>query len=152
MRHLRIALPLQLFRLRKTSGFIADCGIPTGKIDVLLDKAAVAAAAGKYRHAGRLLTKAGKEAERLKSEISCSSVALRGLGSPVMLPEGLAERLMNHHYKGYITFEYKDDGREYLFVRSSTARKGGSFDVVESCVRTRPENGRRPGWNFSRIT
>ena len=125
-----IALPLQLFRLRKTSGFIADCGIPTGKIDVLLDKAAVAAAAGKYRHAGRLLTKAGKEAERLKSEISCSSVALHGLGSPVMLPEGLAERLMNHHYKGYITFEYKDDGREYLFVRSSTARKGGSFDVV----------------------
>ncbi len=143
-----IALPLELFRLRKTAAFLRSCGESVSKsapdaflssVDDcggILDKAARAIADGRYRKAGKLLSEARKCAESLSGRLRGETVRADSLQAPVVLDESLVERLGTRYYTGYITFEYKDDGREYLFVRSSTDRQPAEQFAVVGKLRT----------------
>ena len=58
-------------------------------------------------------------------------ISASGSGFSVTLPEALLKKLRSCHYKGYVEFDYLDEGREYLFVRSSTEREPADrFNVV----------------------
>lgn len=115
-----LVLPLKLFRLRKDSEFLSACGVGTDMR--ILDRAAAGIAGGRYDMARRLLKKASERISVQMSGIVGDTVRFAVQAPAVMLPEGMAERLNNHHYRGYITFEYLDEGRDFLFIKSDTEK------------------------------
>ena len=151
-----LGLPLRLFERRKSEKFLEKCVAAVGenadihgkklsgirtmalRVAAILDEAAVRIASGRYGRAEKLLGRAEKKLTSLHGffvpetvkpddlEISAS-----GSGFSVTLPEALLKKLRSCHYKGYVEFDYLDEGREYLFVRSSTEREPADrFNVV----------------------
>ncbi len=142
-----LALPLELFRLRKSAAFLEACcdapayvcenaGISGFRSEIdrtsaLLDKTGAAIASGKYGKAGRLLDRAEGILDGLDSKVRRRTFVYDGLHHPVDLPERMRKELASHHYTGYLSFEYMDEGRDYLFVRSSTDKSpAGLFSTV----------------------
>lgn len=138
-----IALPAELFRLRKCSHRLAAAKRKTAPADALLDAAAAAVAEGKYAAASECLQKAGDALAALEKslkvrtldvtadELRFSRDAAHGVWSAdpelkVYLPEtAVRELIAARTHTGWIEFEYFDDAPQenFCFIYSRTERK-----------------------------
>ena len=104
----------------------------------MLDLVAANIAGGGYGKAEKLLVRAEKGIAGLEDMVLSETVVYDGPEAgyrdgdlKITLPEALAGKLQAHHYAGFLEFDYLDEGREWLFVRSETDREpAGQFNVV----------------------
>ena len=147
-----LTLPLKLFKLRKTEEFLSACSEAVSVreadantfkdklsgIRTMLDLAAANIAGGGYGKAEKLLDRAEKGIAGLEDRVLSETVVYDGPEDgyrdgdlKITLPEALVGKLQTHHYAGFLEFDYLDEGREWLFVRSETDRvPAGQFNVV----------------------
>lgn len=130
-----LALPLTLFKLRKKAEFISSV---LNYNSLNLNKAAEAISCGEYADAAALLEKAEKQLNKLSKKIESRQIRLpfseqqNDKMKSLYIDESLVREIERAaRYTGTISFEYKDDGHEFLFVRSETDREpAGTFGVV----------------------
>lgn len=150
-----LGLPLILFKLRKMSHFLEMCKIDMADFNNALDKAAMYISNERYSEADKLLLRLKKQSEEIQSSLHEENVSLHedDLGIQgkecqkgydvretlaISLPRDLVKKLNENNYEGYICFEYLDEGKETIFVRSSTNRQPkNKFSVV---ARLRTDN------------
>ena len=147
-----LTLPLKLFKLRKTEEFLSACSeaVSVREVDAntfkdklsdirtMLDLAAANISGGGYGKAEKLLVRAEKGLAGLEDRVLSETVLYDGPEDgyrdgdlKITLPEALVGKLQTHHYAGFLEFDYLDEGREWLFVRSETDRvPSGQFNVV----------------------
>lgn len=133
---LGMELPLRLFKVRKTADFLETCGIDVNRIDSHAGRIAMDISRGRYSAAVRRLDAAEKLLESLEEKIMEEQVTLSGSGRTLDLPQDLKKRLMTEAYDGSITFRYLDEGREFLFVRSSASKVPDDNFRIVGKVRT----------------
>lgn len=159
-----LPLPEALFRMRKEVRFLSALDRDVSTIEHSLDEVGKLISQERYAEAKDILTCIEKEVESVRHTFTEVLVHLceqdinirgtkRGNGyNPTQtislsLPLEVVLRLRTKHHIGYLEFEYLDEGREYLFVRSSTSRTPKeSFNVV---ARIRTDNTNR--WKKARI-
>ena len=143
-----LTLPLTLFKLRKESHFLYDCGMDVTMLNESLDKAALLISQGRYPVAYGLLSKLAGDVSAAKSAVEnkmlrmqSPELEIKGRGNggkydlketlSIKLPKSLVSALQMNNHDGYIYFEYLDEGKETFFVRSSTKRElKNDFNVV----------------------
>ncbi len=148
-------LPLVLFQLRKKARFLEACKLDVSACQSALDRAALLISQGRYPVAKGLLAQMNRDIENAHAALKQQMVRLRetdgqlvlkGKGNAkaydasetlnVILPKKLASELQLHNYIGYIYFEYLDEGKETLFIRSSTNKEPKNMFNIVGRIRT----------------
>lgn len=147
-------LPPELFRLRKNQEFLSSCDIDGHFVSALdnaknlADRAGMEISCGKYRRAKRHIASLRRILEDISSSLEKETIVLDGFDrGDICLDENFVARLEQFHYTGFISFDYKDDGEEFLFVRSETDREPPADFSIVGKLRT-DETGE---WKHARI-
>ncbi|SHF00552.1 hypothetical protein SAMN05444274_103224 [Mariniphaga anaerophila] len=159
-----IALPLQLFTLRKQTTFLKAFFLNVSTMEIALDYAARLISNGEYKRAKKALDKASEKLNKAGRLLSATTIVLseeklllEGTSTPegynifgglkVSFPDELVKKLTSNNYKGYISFEYLDNGFDLMEVRSKTARK--PVEQFEIVGRIKTDNTQ--GWKKAKI-
>lgn len=160
-----IDLPLKLFRLRKDARFLEGCKLDVSACMAALDKAAMLISQGRYPVANGLLAQMEAEVKMARESLRKDMVRLHegnglvveGKGNSkgydptetlnIRLPKKLTSDLQLNNYVGYLYFEYLDEGKETLFVRSSTQKE--PKNLFNTVARIRTDNSGR--WKQAKI-
>lgn len=152
-----MALPLRLFHLRKKEDFFKNVGIQHTPLQPSLDAVAIDISNGQYAKAAQALDRLDKVANEIERNIKTTShsadkkLKVNGkkqkgtyaIGSDVYVEVGekIVDKLQKHHYTGYVTFEYLDEGvlQKFELVSKTKRSPESKFSVVAE-VRTNGTN------------
>ncbi len=146
-------LPLRLFKVRKNQKFLSDCGFKiesdsTDEIARLISK-------GLYKKAKRMLLKTEKSLKKQMSVIKTHSINLQKndfmitgakadnsylteKGVTITFKNALVNELNQNNHKGYILFDYYDEG--YDFIRLTSDTNKDPMDLFKEVASIKKDN------------
>lgn len=154
-----LSLPLKLFQLRKLSKFLFNTRPETGFCPTILDDAAALISNHKYNKAKVVLNEAEAELNRIKKEIETCQITIEGNGDviqkshdnhtiSIFFDNETIDLLNGHHYTGYLSFEYRDEGNDFMTIYSETSRS--PKDLFSVVARIKKDN--RKSWQKAKIS
>lgn len=155
-------LPLRLFNAKKQWKFQSACGLgtylfPQKELDdaaLLISKRNYVSANSKLKNIEDKLSKIGDKLNEKKIILSQSDIKIKGAdeqgqynaknGVDIYLNQQTIDTLTKHHYKGYIIFDYLDEGFQTILLTSQTDKKPKNlFEVIASIKKDNTKKWKR---------